>query len=302
MYGGVLASLPLDQFIDRANYLNYVEHASDILRHYTDLGFSVALANEPLWLILNAALSEWLGSEAALRVIIFVPASVVAWHAMRQEPRLLLLVFLFLLMPQVIKNHIVHLRQGVAISLFLTGWFSGNRALRALLFAAAPFVHAAFFVVTGLLVLARLARTLRLGPDVRTIVFSGAGIMVASGLGWLASLVGARQAYEYGFSMADVSGLGFLFWSLVLTVYLLQGRAFARVHAFELGAVAFYLSTYLFVEVTARIFESVMLLVLLAALRLTGWRRWVGLSMLVSYGSLQYLFSWRQPWLGFGVS
>jgi len=102
--------------------------------------------------------------------------------------------------------------------------------------------------------------------------------------------------------MTDVSGLGFVLWLGVFILFRMEGRQFLRIHAFETGMIVFYLGTYWLIEVTARIFESSVLLVLIAGLSLTGWR-------LVAYKIIVFcvLFglSWSMrtgaPAMGFGV-
>jgi hypothetical protein len=224
----------------------------------------------------------------------------VAWLVLRYDPRQFLWLLVFLLLPQVIKNHIVTLRQGTAISVFLAGWFTTRQPLRWLLIGATPFIHSAFFFVLGLMALSGLARRMRLAADLRTLLFVGAGVAIGASLAWIALLLGARQAKNYAFSMPEVSGLGFVFWIIVFGVMCLQGRTYVRRHAFELGVIAFYLGTYFLVEVTARIFEAALLLVLFACLRLTRWRRVAFLSLITSYGLLEYMLRIGQPMLGFG--
>lgn len=298
IYGGLLASMPLDVFSDRVNYLNYAENSLHILEGYWAISPLTGLVNEPLWLLINAGLAMLFSPEMVLRLIIFVPASLVAWNVLRQDSRQFIWLLLFLLLPQVIDNHIVHLRQGMAVAVFLTGWFTASRSLRWLMLVATSFIHAAFFFILTLLVLAGIARRLRLAADLRTLLFIGFGLGVGGVLGWLASFLSARQANEYAFSITGVSGLGFIFWGMVLGVMCLQGQAFMRRHAFELGVIAFYLTTYFLIEVTGRIFESALLLVLLAGLRLTDWRRVAFLALIISYGVLQYAFKINEPWIG----
>jgi len=302
IYGGFLSSLPLDVFKDRAYYLIYAEYSWDIWLHYWDGGLLVCLVNEPLWLFINIGLSAIFSPEGGLRIIIFFSATVVALNILRQDTRYLGWLIVFLLLPQVLTYHIVLLRQGLAMAFFLIGWFSSNRIFRRVLFFVVPFIHSVFFFVISLLILTKVAKKLHLGANLRTVLFVGLGVGVGVALGWVAALLGARQANEYLFIMADISGLGFIFWSVVLSLMFLQGNVFLRNFSFELGSIVFYLTTYFLFEVTARIFESTLLLVLLAGLRLTSWRRLLFLMLIVSYIVLQYLGRLKDPWFGFGLS
>jgi len=303
-YGGILASLPLDAFLDRANYLIYATDSWLILCGYWSQSPLVALANEPIWLLINSFLANFLSAEDIVRIIIFVPATVVAWIVLLQSPKHFNFIWmlLFLLYPAVVKNHIIHLRQGVAIAVFLMGWFSGSTPLRWFLMGSASFIHSSIFFMLALLGLTKIALKLHLGPDLRTLLMAAMGIIIGLGFGWLGAIVGARQAYYYEFTMApNASGLGFIFWAFMFVVMCLQGRTYMRRYAFEMAAVIFYLATYFFVEVAARIFESALLLVLLAGLQLTGWRRTAFISLIIISALIQYIRQFDQPWLGYGL-
>lgn len=301
-YGGFLASLPLEVFKDRGNYLVYAANSWSILNQYWYQSPLVALSNEPIWLLINSFLAILLPGETTIRVIIFIPAFVVAWIVLQQNPRQFVWLLLILFYPAVIKNHIIHLRQGAAIAVFLMGWITESKPLRWILIGITPFIHASFFFVLGLLGLSSLVLKMRLGPDVRTLLFAASGIIISLVIRWLSALVGARQAFEYKFTIAEgASGLGFVLWALVLMIMCFQGRNYMRSYIFEMGAIAFYLTTYFFIEIAARIFEGIILLVLLAGLQLTGWRRAAFLAMIFTSAVLQYAMRLDQPWLGWGV-
>lgn len=301
-YGLALALLPVDAFLDRDNYLVYATNGEAILASYSALGWLNILANEPLWLLGNITLSHVLAPEQILRLFVFLPATTVAYLVLRTGPRQFFWLLLFLLLPQVIKNHIVHLRQGVAVAVFLAAWNVKSPVWRWALMLSTTLIHASFFFVLGLLALTGFLKKIRLATDLRLLLVVAAGMAVGIGLGWLAKIFGARQGQEYQFVAAQISGVGFLFWCTVLALFVMQGKRFTRENAFAVGAITFYLGTYFFVEVTARIFESALLIVLLAGLRLTGWRRVAFLSLIVTYGAMMYWLRLDDPWLGFGVT
>ena len=162
-----------------------------------------------------------------------------------------------------------------------------------------PFIHASFFFILVLLVLTWILRSIRFAPDLKTITYVAAGIAVGLGLGVLAELLGARQGTRYAFERTDVSGLGFLLWVMILGIMLSAGKTWLRDHAFESGVVIFYLATYWLIEVTARIFESGLVVVLLAGLTLRGWRRQVFLGIVLGAGALAWVLRIGRPALGF---
>lgn len=300
LYGSFLASLPLDIFKDRNNYLVYAEHSADIFERYQLAGPLVILANEPLWLLANIGLAKLFPPDLVLQTLIFIPATIVAWFILRYDHRQFTWLLLFLLLPQVIKNHIIHLRQGFAIAVFLSGWFSENRIIRWLLLSTTPFIHSSFFFVLFLLTLVRMLLSLRLAADLHILLVVCVAIILGGSDYWLADLFGARQATLYTFE-AELSGLGFAFWSLIFIVMLFQGRQFLRLYAFEVSTIIFFLGTYFFSPVTGRIFESTLLLVLLSGLQLISWRYLVFIGLLVFYTLLQWLMRLDLPNFGWGL-
>jgi hypothetical protein len=298
-YGFVLSQLPDQDFKDFNNYLNYAESSSLIALSYAAGGFIEILANEPVWLLINSGLGLFMDPEIVVRTIIFFGASSVVWLILRHDPKQFFWLLLFLFLPQVIKNYLIHLRQGAAITVFLWGWFAVNRSSRWVLIGLTPFIHASFFFIVFLLALTWILRLTRFGPDIKTIIYGFIGIALGLSLGFLAELFGARQAGEYAFERTDVSGLGFLLWAIILIIMLSAGKSWLRDHTFEIGIVTFYLTTYWLVEVTARIFESGLIVVFFAGLALRGWRRYVFLSIMLGAGALAWVLRLGQPGLGF---
>lgn len=301
IYGATLSLLPSDELRDWTNYLSYAENAWVQLQISWGISPLIAFANEPLWLLINSALALILPPEAVVRLIIFVPATLVAWLVLRHGPRPFAWLLVILFLWPVIQNYLIHLRQGLAIAVFLLGWFTTGRPLRWLLMGATPFIHLSFAFVLPLLWLATAMQRLKLGADLRTIVFISSGIFAGTSLAWIAEIIGARQSESYSFSTADVSGIGFLYWLSIFALMCFEGRRFLRGNAFQAGVVVFYLSTYFLIEVTARIFDSVLILVLLASLKLTRWRRVAFLAIVVCFGVLQWLMKMKEPLMGFGV-
>ena len=96
-YGAFLSLLPQDLFTDRDNYLNYAENSILILQRYQGWGLIPLLANEPLWLLVNAGLANWFPPSSVLRCIIFMPATLVAWMVLVRNPKQFLWLLVFLL-------------------------------------------------------------------------------------------------------------------------------------------------------------------------------------------------------------
>lgn len=302
VYGLALASLPLELFKDRESYLRYATDSLTILEALWHVSPLAAMANEPAWLLLNHFLSIAFEPEGVVRALIAIPAVTVAWLTLSNaEGRISLAWFaLLLLLPQVVKNHIIHLRQGVAIAVFLAGWFTASRPVRALCFSIAPLIHVSFAAVIGLTVVVWVLNRIRASVHLR--LFVGVMISAALGLGlrWLAFGLEIRQAEEYDFVAKEVSGLGFVLWFTVLVLMLAQGHRFIIRNTFALFSLALYLSLYFVVEISARVFESSLLIVLMAMLTTTGLRLRALQAIILFVLLFQYVTQANQPAVGFG--
>jgi len=295
-----LAALPIDAFNDRDNYLTYARYSDVISLRYEAEGLFAVFANEPLWLFLNTFLAQFLSPDNVVRVLIFVPSFVIAWQLLRHEPRNAIWIIAFLLAPQVVKNHIVHLRQGVAIAIFVSAYFAKPGWLRYGLMLAAPLVHSSFLFVLTIGAVAWASGRLQLSPRVRLMALTVAFAMMAAMMGAVAGTAGARQAFAYAFVELDISGIGFLFWASIFVLFITADRDFLHDHIFGLSNLAFYLVSYFIIPVSARIFESGLFLVFLAGLKLPGLRKYVFLLAFTLFGIAQYISRLDLVLLGWG--
>lgn len=300
-YGLMLASLPINAFVDRDNYLTYASASLEIALYYLDQGIWSALFNEPVWLVVNALLGALYSPENVLRILIFFSSLMTAYMVLRHDVKYFVLLILILFLPQVLKNNIIHLRQGLAIAVFLCGWFSGIKNIRYGLFLLACLIHSSFFIVMFLMALNDLLVRLRLGAELRTVVIVMSGVFVGFLGLWIAGLLGARQANEYTSDGAAVSGLAFAFWASIAVLFFLQGRRFLYDNSLQYSIIIFYLSTYFLLPVTARVFESGILLVFLSLLGLTSYRKYLFILALLFYFILQWAPRLILPGFGWGI-
>src|SRR5690606_3884521 len=177
-YGIALSSLSVDAFVDRDNYLVYARSSYEIASFYMSKGIGPLFFNEPIWLAVNVTMAALLSPENVLRSIIFFSSSVTAFFVLRNNAKYFIFLVFILLLPQVLKNNIIHLRQGFAIAVFLCGWFSGHKNVRYVLFFLACMIHSSFFIVMFLMILNALLIKLRLGAEIRTVVTIISGVFV----------------------------------------------------------------------------------------------------------------------------
>ncbi len=301
-YAWFLAGLQVDAYIDRANYLDYARYSAVILARYTDGGPQTILANEPLWLLLNIALEGNLRPDEIVRLIIFFSSFGVAYLTLRSHPSHFLALVMFLLLPQVLKNNIIHLRQGLGITIFLIGWYSRYLPLRLLFIGLAPFVHASFFFIDALFLLNVAYMNLRISTLWRVVGTIIIGLTLGALGIFLAGALGARQGNNYESLSSNGSGLAFLFWLALTIILCLEGKRFVRTNFFEVSLLIFYLATYFLLPVTARIFESSMIVVLIMALGLTSWRHYTFYLMFAFYFFKQWYPLLDQPGFGWALA
>ena len=300
-YAYVLASQPVDEFVDRVNYLVYAGESSAIFDRYLNQGVATLIFNEPIWLLHNILLSLFLGPEGVIVATVFLASYITAYIILKFSPAHFILLILYLLLPQVLKNNIIHLRQGLAIAVFLLGWFSSRPNVRYFCLFLACFIHSSFLVILFLCVLNEFFARFRYGSDLRAVIVACIGLLIGVFGIWVAGVLGARQADQYVDEVVSVSGLGFIFWATVVGIFVFQGKVFLHKNSLQLSLIIFYLSTYFFLPVAARIFESGLLLVLLSALQLTSYRKYTFIVVFLLYFLLQWSSRISHPGFGWGI-
>lgn len=290
-YAYALMSLPLLEFMDRQSYLNYAQNSEIILGISQARGILILIFNEPIWLLINIWLRSILDPENVVKTIIFMSSFLSSYSFIKlsnSKIRNILLMLILLLLPTILKNYITHLRQGLAIGLFMLGMlFSDWR--RIAFVVVTPFVHSSFFFVILLTQMDRIILWFtNFETKIRIAIVFIIGVILSFNLQRIAALLGDRRAYQYDFTAASVSGLGWLFWFIVLIVMVSAGKRYLKQYSISAYCITFYLATYPFIEVTARIFESSILIVILDLLNLKGWRKYTFLFLILVNGSLQW--------------
>jgi hypothetical protein len=116
----------------------------------------------------------------------------------------------------------------------------------------------------------------------------------------VAAILGTRQHEQYTTEVLNnVSGLGFVFWFFILSLYFIQGKAFLKVHSLSIGVLLLYLTTYFTLPVTGRIFESAVLIVLLSGTKIKGSLRYVFYSTVIIFSLGQWAMRLNADGLGF---
>lgn len=300
-YAFFLCSLPMEGIFDRDNYLTMASESPIIITGFLAKGIKSFLFNEPIWFAINSILGFFLDDVNVVRFLIFFSSFTVSYLLLCNNPKNIFWIVLILFFPNVVKNFIIHLRQGVAIAFFLIGWFSLGKFKRYFFIFASPFIHASFFIIIFFITLSWFLNKLKLAPDVKSGIFVSSSFALALSAVQLSGAIGARQSESTISDPGAISGAGFMFWSFVLFFISLQGRLFFHTHAISFGILVFYLSAYFFTPISGRVFESGILLVLLTLLHTNGLRRIILIGGMLVFNVSLMLVKYTKPLMGFGV-
>jgi hypothetical protein len=248
--------------LDDENYLAYFASAKDILLRHEGLSF---VFNEPLWMLISYLIVEIFGYEGSLRFIIFISAVFAGIGLGRINHWSLLPVVLYFALPLSLKNHIDHLRQGLALGLYIF-LYSANGPFRTLRFVS-PLVHSSFWVVMLIDIVVSWFLKKKIPTRIDSLkiffIFGGVSVLFAVGISEIIAALGFRQAEIYVFLLSEGSGIAFIGWLVSLPIFLmLSNQRYFVLFAAYLG---FYLGGYFLNPVAARIFENSFFLLCSAA-------------------------------------
>lgn len=302
LYATLLCLFPMEGLADRANYLEMARVSPIILARHLGEGLHTLFANEPLWLIINSGLGFIFEDVIVVRIIVFFSAFVTSYLILIKNPKYFLLLLLVLIFPQVMKNFVIHIRQGLAIAVFMLGFYSTTSKNKIFWIGLTPFIHSSFFIILAIMIGAWFLQKLKTAPDLKITVYAIGSVSLALLITQLAALIGARQANTTAVMEEATSGIGFMFWIIVLLLLLFQGRRFLQQHITAIGILILYLASYFFTPIAGRVFESGFLLVIIAIISTTGWRNTALIGMLMAFNAALMMVQYTRPLMGFAAS
>lgn len=279
-YAAYFATLPIDQFIDRDNYFNYIANSEAILNHNISESYFYLFSNEPLWLIINKLVGYFLNPEDGVQLLIYI-AAFFYFYCISKEISvyknnflILFAVGIFVLFsPQIIKNFIIHIRQGVAIAIFLLTARLGKELLINL-FASllAAQIHSSFYFLFFIFFALFFCEKFKIDGKKAVLVTCMSVLIIAPLTASIGSFFGARQVVDYDFGQ-NISGLAFLFWFVVIAIlsFSLIGEKYifnSLGLRFGFCAIFLYLCLYFLSPYSGRVFESCLPLILIALLNI----------------------------------
>ncbi|MGN6690699.1 MAG: hypothetical protein ACTHJU_07140, partial [Sphingopyxis sp.] len=179
--------------------------------------------------------------------------------------------------------------------------YSSNPLRRLVITGLSPFIHSSFFFIYVMMYFNNFISILKINIYIRILIFLAFYTALIYSIQFAAAQVGARQAGDLENDIANASGLAFLFWIGILVVFILDGPKFLKDNIFQTSIIVFYLIAYIFTSYAGRIFESALVLVMIAMIELKGWRKPTAMTMMVVFGAYLYASNIGNPWLGWGL-
>ncbi|PXW80495.1 EpsG-like putative glucosyltransferase [Pseudogracilibacillus auburnensis] len=288
--GLILALRKIPWATDDQNYLNYVTYSHLLFSNTVDKALHnplFILVNEPIWLLLNNCFNLIFEPETVIRIFIFFSAVSVLYALGKITNYSFLTIFFFLFLVQIIKNHILHLRQGLAVGIFLLG-FTREGKKGILLRFITPFIHTSFWFVLFIEVFEKWTKNF-FTLSARLVIFIVSAFSFVFTIPFLMELSGDRRIKLYAGYEAG-SYYGFLLWLLMGLLF------FLLVKKNETGiigryAIILYVLTYFFIDFGARLFENYIPIIVAAILMSNKESKVILVFVLIIYGGITW-YSW----------
>lgn len=278
---------------DRENYLVYAHSSLVILLRYINEGLFSVFSNEPLFLMINIVLGEIFSPEALIKIIIFCSTLLVLYSMGYLTKFNFLVIILFLLLPQVIKNHIIHLRQGTALAVYLLGFVPLFGKRRMTLRLLACFIHSSVLFLFFFEIMEKILKYFKLSFASRLLIATIFLIGFIQSIPFLAMVMQDRRAQEYSFSMAaDASGMGIIIWACIAFLFIMVIDKKELYHVVACYGLIFYISSYFFLDFGARVFENIIPLLIIGILNLKDkYAKFLLVGVLILFGLLNWITS-----------
>jgi hypothetical protein len=293
----VLVAVPNTELIsDRASYFNSFANASDKINNTSFLSLSI-IFQEPLYLLTVYTLGIFFSVESIALILIGTSSFMSIGSIFKAKPDLLPLIILIFLLPQFMGKYIVHIRQGVAIAIFLTSYFYFNKSLIKSCFIAG-LMHISFFIALPILLMMKLTPKGRSASFIISILLVIFSLFLFSQqlFSELVFYLDLRQAKNYLFTSENVSGLGFIYWIAIYTVFFFQKNVYEP-RTFSMNIIGLYCASYFFINFLSRLLESFLPLIFIELKFLNTYICYIAL---IFYLLISWQTRWQLPMLGFG--
>ena len=283
---------------DRESYFISFANTPDIIDRMDFLSLPI-LFQEPLYRVIVYWLGIFFSPQSVALILIGISASLSIGVLYKARPDLLPLIILVFLLPQFMGKYIAHIRQGIAIAIFLVLYFYYKRSLITSCFIAG-LAHISFFIALPILFVIKITPKKRTYALLLTVGFflSALFFFYQDIFRQLVFYLNIRQGQNYSFTSDNVSGLGFLYWFGIYIFFYMQKRL-SESRTLSMNIIGLYCASYLFVNFLSRLLESFLPMIFI---ELKSLNTKVCYLALIFYLVVSWNGRLSSPLLGFGGS
>ncbi len=278
----IVFSINTDQITDRSNYQNNITDGEMLFTDAKESQFPFILFSEPLFKFVYYLFNILqIDSQIAVKIILFVMLSVTFYLLIKKTSITPFWIILIVLSPTVLVNYIMTIRQGFATVLFLSTLFLFSSRIKYILMLFIPLFHFSFFIVLPIYFLSFIKKKFNLYIYLLLFILSSAlfSILILK----LLSLLNLSYFEGYEDESKFNFGFGLIFWSVILILFILEGKDFLLNNLFETLCICFYVASVSFFNPFSRILQAVSIILLVAGFRLSGRRKQLFKSLLFLY-------------------
>ena len=262
LYAYLLSSMPHYLFKDRENYI--IIYGTDFdyyLSQMTDV--KMLLFNEPLFFLVNKALSIFNDPEFSVKAIVFFICFSASYFCLTNFNNLFFgILFLIILFfnTQFFALQVIALRQGLGLALiFLVLPRIPKIKFQLLFFIGLGLIHNSFFLIFAFLGINYVLESYLKIQNFRKriILLFVIGIIINGSMLLIANILGSKQAYD-SFDNTS-SGLMFVIWAIVFIVLYIQKHSWKgntqnlNPYIISIVGLILYLTSYFLSPVAGRI-------------------------------------------------
>lgn len=311
VYAFFVIQLPILHSIDSINYLNYPLIANSELEYSFSKSFLFFLFAEPIWLLVNHFLYDFIfkDPENVVLFISFFISVISCYYALKLSNNYIfriLVMFLLLLSPLFLANSVSHLRGGFAFSIFLIGFFSSKNSVRMFLLLITPFIHISFILIIIVYFYSTICKKYNISVFLSLSFIMLAAFLIYLFLNYLTDDL-IRQASSISEEKIVSSGMGFLFWFIYLInllvnkkIYNIENKSFQSIaFYFSVNMIVLYLSLYFIFYGAGRFLEVSLFFHFVAIFYLNNYGRIIAFNLLVIFTLLDWFLRFNSENLGF---
>jgi hypothetical protein len=287
---------------DRHNYFKSIENSVGRFSIYIINGIFFIIANEPLWVAFTILMKTFFGAVDSIYLLSIGVFLSLSFLISKRVDHFVFIMLLILLNPILMDKYVIHLRQGLAISVAMLFWGSNDNQKKSFFgLIISSFIHSSFFIITFFWILSWVSQRSRLPIPLVVLFGAFCSAIISIYLLQLSAVFGARQSEFYSNSDTFKFGFGFLTWIVILVLFLIQNKSIIRENIFLVNLIVFYLVCYNISPIIgARIFESGLVFILIYLTQLPS-NKFFNIIFLLFYTLMLWFSRLDEPLLGFGV-